>query len=174
VQKAKALFSASIELNFPLDFEWSLNSLSQHVSSWLVNPARSPTSKVGILCSTGFQRLIQAQVGLDLSHSFQQMLLACTTAYNQDKSVDTSQFSDEELRQITSLAGECVLASLERMLTPVALEKCKGSLEYLQALFLILLGTILAVGYMQPIQDTRNLANASVSAYLPFATPSRS
>jgi hypothetical protein len=96
------------------------------------------------------------------------MLLACTTAYNQDKSVETSQFSDGELQQITSVAGECVLVSLEKRLTPAELEKCTGSLEYSQALFLILLGTILAVGYMEPIQDTPNLANASVSAYLPF------
>lgn len=89
------------------------------------------------------------------------MLLACTTAYNQDKSVETSQFSDGELQQITSVAGECVLVSLEKRLTPAELEKCTGSLEYSQALFLILLGTILAVGYMEPIQDTPNLANAS-------------
>jgi hypothetical protein len=86
VRKAKDLISDSIELNFPLDFEWNLNSLLQHVSAWLVNPAMSPTSKVGILCSTGFQELIENQLGLKLSHSFQQMLLACTTAYNQDKS----------------------------------------------------------------------------------------
>jgi hypothetical protein len=102
------------------------------------------------------------------------MLLACTTAYNQDKSVETSQFSDEELQQITSVAGECVLISLERRLTPAELEKCTGSLEYSQALFLILLGTILAVGYMQPIQDTPTSASASVSIYLPFSNTSRS
>jgi hypothetical protein len=92
------------------------------------------------------------------------MLLACTTAYNQDKSVETSQFSDGELQQITSVAGERVLVSLERRLTPAELKKCKGSLEYSQATFLILLGTILAVDYMQLIQDTPYLANA----YLPF------
>jgi len=96
------------------------------------------------------------------------MLLACTTAYNQDESVDGTQFSDEELQQITSVAGEYVLASLERRLTPAELEKCAGSLEYLQALFLILLGTILAVGYMQPIQDMPTSVNASVSTCFPF------
>ncbi|KAN0122932.1 hypothetical protein V8E51_001258 [Hyaloscypha variabilis] len=159
--KAKDLISASIELNFPLDFEWNLDSLSQHVSSWLGNPAKSPTSKVGILCSTSFQRLIQAQVGSDLSHAFQQMLLASTTAYNQERDAETSQFSDEELQQITSVAGEYVLASLERRLTPAELEKNTGRLEYSQALFLILLGTILAVGYMQPVQDQPTSAIAS-------------
>ncbi|PMD39417.1 hypothetical protein L207DRAFT_583292 [Hyaloscypha variabilis F] len=151
--KAKDLISASIELSFPFDFEWNLDSLSQHVLSWLGNPAKSPTSKVGILCSTGFQRLIQAQVGSDLSHAFQQMLLACTTAYNREKGAETSQFSYEELQQITSVAGEYVLASLERRLTPAELEKNMATLEYSQALFLVLLGTILAVSYMEPIHD---------------------
>jgi len=164
--KAKDLISASIMLNFPLDFEWNLDSLSQHVSSWLGNPAKSPTSKVGILCSTGFQRLIQAQVGSDLSHAFQQMLLACTTAYNQEKGAETSQFSDEELQQISSVAGEYVLASLERRLTPAELEKNMATLEYSQALFLVLLGTILAVSYMEPIHDPPTSDNALVSTYL--------
>jgi hypothetical protein len=82
--------------------------------------------------------------------------------------VEVGQVSDEELRQITFVAGEYVLASLERRPAPAELEKCAGSLEYLQALFLILLGTILAVGYMQPIKDTPASANGSVSTCIPL------
>jgi hypothetical protein len=85
------------------------------------------------------------------------MLLACTTAYNQEKGAETSQFSDEELQQISSVAGEYVLASLER------LEKNMATLEYSQALFLVLLGTILAVSYMEPIHDPPTSDNTLVS-----------
>lgn len=151
-----------------LAFDWTLDSLSQHMTAWLVNPAKSTTSKVGILCSAGFQELIQAHVGLDMSHSFQQMLLACTTTYNQDKSEESFRFSEEELQQITAVAGECVLGSLEKLLTTTELRKRSNSLEYLQALFLILLGTVLAVGYMQPVQKTPSLTDTLVSSYLSF------
>jgi hypothetical protein len=94
------------------------------------------------------------------------MLLACTTSYIQDKSVRNCQFSDEELQQISSLAGECVLSSLERKLTPAELERCAGGVEYLQALYLVLLGTILAVGYMQPFEESSTIAHASVSNWV--------
>jgi hypothetical protein len=126
----------------------------------------APTSKVGILCSPGVEKLLQAQVGPELSSSFQQMLLACSTAYIQDKGVRICGLSEEELQQISSLAGESVLSSLEILLTSAALEKRAGSHEYLQALYLILLGTVLAVGYTQLPERALTTSDASVSTQL--------
>ena len=58
-------------------------------------------------------------------------------------------YNKDDLENIRSFAGTSVLRHLERVLSNIAL--AETSLKEMKALFLILFGTIIAVGYSQPV-----------------------
>jgi hypothetical protein len=81
------------------------------------------------------------------------MLYAQTLAYTQVHALGTGYLlSVTELQQIGALAGHSFLLELDRKLTPTHLASC--SQASLQALFLMIFGTILAVGYASPPADS--------------------
>jgi hypothetical protein len=77
------------------------------------------------------------------------MLYAQSLAYTRSPISDTGYFSARELQQIAALAGHSFLLELDRKLTPTHLASC--SQEGLEALFLVIFGTTLAVGYASPV-----------------------
>jgi hypothetical protein len=152
--KTNNLALKSITLNFGSQITWNLPALVDDVVDWLElldSPQISTTSKVGILSSPNFLELIEPYVGFEKMLNFQRMLYAESLAYIQPTTEDQHHLSIRELQQIGAVAGHSFLKFLDDKLRPQSLKHC--SKEGLQTLFLLVVGTILAVGYTGPVVD---------------------
>ena len=118
---------------------------------WLNSPQPSTTSKVGILSSPLFLDLLKSSTELDSRLNFQRMIYAASLAYNQSTAPGNHTLCVSELHQISSIAGQDILRLLDQKLRPDSLRSSTS--ETLQSLFLLLFGTILAVGYVRPIDN---------------------
>lgn len=133
------------------------------IVAWLNTPQLSAASKVGTLSSSYF-------LGSPQIHSKRQytdILLAddmcgVTNIYTTYCAIKTSS-RRLELYQISDRAGQDFLKFLDRELKPDSLKTCsKGDF---QALFLLLFGTILAVGYNRPMVKVDLELNEVSSAF---------
>jgi hypothetical protein len=120
--------------------------------NWLNGSQDFEISKAGLLSSPKFLSLVQSFIGLKGSSEFQRMLYAQSLAYTQQTSTDKHYLSIAELQQIAGLAGQSFLVDFDWMLRPEFLASC--SKNRLQALLLVTFGTILAVGYASPVNDS--------------------
>lgn len=119
-------------------------------------------SQVGAMSSPEFQELIKPSVGDGISRDFRCMLYAISLAHTQQYSTQRHEYIVIELQTIGCLAGERCLRFLDKKLTPQSL----GSLSRneLQALFLMVLGTVLAIGYAQPVAQSPPFPSPQVSS----------
>jgi hypothetical protein len=155
--KSKALELAGISLKFTSQVTWTLGALVDDMVNWLNAPNQSQTSKVGTLSSSQFLDLIKPTMKDDIYIYFQRMIYTTSLAYTQSTSPHTHFLSITELHQIGAIAGHSWLKTLDEKLKPQYLSTC--SKEQLHALFLLLIGTILAVGYTSPAQALSPTSN---------------
>jgi hypothetical protein len=146
VAKSQKLAMATISLDFSSLITWNLNHLVDDVVDWLNNPMLSETSKVGTLSSPQFLDLVKSSVEEDVRTDFHRMIYAISLAYTQPTAPDRHYLSIPELRQIGSMAGHKFLKTLDKRLKPEYLKTCSG--DELRFLFLLVFGTIRAVGYV--------------------------
>jgi hypothetical protein len=144
----------TITLSFRSQITWTLPALVLELVEWLNNPQLSTTSKVGLLSSPSFLDLVEPYVGAEISISFQRMLYAESLAYTQPTSDEKHHLSVPELQQIGAIAGHNVLNFLYLKLNSDSLRS--SSKHDLEAVFLLLVGTILAVGYSYPNTSAEN------------------
>jgi hypothetical protein len=85
------------------------------------------------------------------------MIYAESLAYTQPTAPDKHYLSIPELRQIGAIAGHEVLKCLDNKLKPQSLRDC--SYGDIQALFLLVFGTILAISYTVPSPEDPELLN---------------
>jgi hypothetical protein len=97
---------------------------------------------------------VEPHVGAEIGVSFQRMLYAESLAYTQPTVDEKHHLSVPELQQIGGIAGHTILLFLDGRLKPDSLRAC--SRENLEATFLLLVGTILAVGYTHPYLNNDN------------------
>jgi hypothetical protein len=131
--------------------KWELEALVDEIVEWLNTPQISTSSKVGILSSPWFLDLVKFSTEDTTRINFQRMVYAQSLAYTQPTARDRHPLSVSELYQIGALAGHDVLKFLEGKLKPDSLKACTK--EDFQAFFLLIFGTILAVGYTRPALD---------------------
>jgi hypothetical protein len=148
--KSKVLEVAGISLKFASQVTWTLEALVDDIVNWLNAPNLSQTSKVGTLSSPQFLDLIKPTMKDDTYMYFQRMVFTESLAYTQATSQHRHFLSITELHQIGAIAGHTWLKTLDEKVKPQYLSTC--SKEELHALFLLLIGTILAVGYTRPAQ----------------------
>ncbi len=110
--------------------------------------------------------LIEPHVGFENMLNFQRMLYAESLAYIQPKTEEQHHLSIQELQQIGAITGHNFLKFLDEKLRPQSLQQC--SKEDLHALFLLVVGTILAVGYTDPVVDTSESLKVSSKARVSF------
>jgi hypothetical protein len=152
LEKTGKLALRSITLNFNSQITWDLKTIILELVEWVNNPHLSNTSKVGLFSSPDFLDLVTPYVGDEVGVSFQRMLYAESLAFTQPTSSEKHQLSVQELQQIGAIAGHNVLRFLDRRLKSDSLRS--SSKNALEASFLLLVGTILAVGYSYPSRDT--------------------
>jgi hypothetical protein len=104
------------------------------------------------------------------------MIYAISLAYTQQSSNHEYQISVSDLQKIGALAGKRCLKFLDNTLTASSLAKIskdRNAKNILLALFLLGFGTILAIGYAQPVNESPVLPLHEVSfvlCYLVFLT----
>jgi hypothetical protein len=158
IQMLEAVLAATpVTLEFSSQMTWDIDSFSNDILTWLNSSELPSTSKVGAMSSPQFQDLIKPLVGNDISTSFRLMLYAISLAHTQQSSNHEYQLSLADLRKIGALAGKRCLRFLDNTLTASSLAKIfkdRNAKKILQALFLLAFGTILAIGYAQPITES--------------------
>jgi hypothetical protein len=147
-EKAESLALTAITLHFTTPIKWELNAMVDDIVEWLNNPRLSTTSKVGTFSSPSFQDLLCSSLDDNARINFQRMIYAESLAYTQPTTSDKHPLSILDLGQIGATAGHEFLKCLELNLKPSSLQNMR-KVDF-QALFLLLTGTILAVGYTRP------------------------
>jgi hypothetical protein len=145
------LGSTPVELAFADDVKWEVGAFTEGCAKWISDSEMMGISQVGAMSSSQFQDMIRPFVGDAVCKCFQGMVYTLSLAHTQQSSAETHQYTAMELQRIGSLSGEHFLAFLEKSLKPQSLGKL--SKNELQVLFLMLIGTILAVGYAQPVEE---------------------
>jgi hypothetical protein len=143
----KDLGLQKVSLDFASHVVWDLTALVNDIVDWLNNSEAAKTSKAGTLSSPQFFDLVQPVVEDDMRMNFQRMIYGISLAYTQLTGADREHLHIRDLLQTGSIAGHSLLKALDEKLKPQSLKRC--SRDGLQALFLLVFGTILAVGYTQ-------------------------
>ena len=159
-RSSRCLITDNVRLDFVPDSYWNLDLISQDFAQWMSNQQLTPTStsRVGILSSFELTRLLSIRTLGDMSQNFRLFVETSSALYNRGfhqeyaSALYNHGFQQEyagyslvDLWRIKSFAGNKVLDGLQGVLNNNALSR--ASLSELKALFLVLFGTILSVGY---------------------------
>ncbi|KAL2038935.1 hypothetical protein N7G274_008275 [Stereocaulon virgatum] len=147
-----------VNLAFDSEVWWDLDGLAFEFAHWMSCQGTTPasTSRVGILSSAKLEHLLHNLVDRGLTRAFKLLSESSSVLYNHEGDTDMhwKSYTTSELLGFRSYAGTLVLQHLERLLSRSNLDM--ASLRELKALFLIIFGTIIAVGYSKPIVQTDN------------------
>lgn len=152
------------QLPFEPDFLWDLDAVSSDCANWIceehVNPASN--SRVWMLSSLKAEDLLSKFVNSKLSKALRVLVEMSSILHNWGDDATFSHYSSSDLWSIRSFAGSQALRNLEAVLTNNRL--AEFSKDMLKALFLILLGTIIAVGYTGSVsqEDEVSLSLTSI------------
>ncbi|KAN0089708.1 hypothetical protein V8E51_019968 [Hyaloscypha variabilis] len=146
------LRSTPVRLGFEDRVTWEIGPFTEECARWISDPGLSNTSQVGAMSLPQFQTLIKASMGEAASNDFQSMIYTISLAHIRTTTGVKHKYTALELRRIGSLAGERLLSFLETRLTAQSLTSL--SRNELQVLFLMIVGTILAIGYAQPVTES--------------------
>ena len=152
-----------VQLAFESEVVWNLDAMVSEFAGWMSQKHALPasTSRVGILSSAKFTSLVRHIANQDLTRTFKLLIESSSVLYNYDGQLDIQwkDYYKDDLESVRSFAGTSVLRELERILSNSAL--AETSLNDLKALFLILFGTIIAVGYSRPVGHNPEVSTLS-------------
>lgn len=109
-------------------------------------------SRVWILSSLKAENLLSTFVDGNLSKALRVLVETSSILHNWGMDTSYSQYSSSDLWRIRSFAGSQVLHGLERAMNLQRL--ANASADVLSALFLVLLGTVIAVGYSTSVSHS--------------------
>ncbi|KAK0624580.1 hypothetical protein B0T17DRAFT_616789 [Bombardia bombarda] len=144
--------------NFPLKTPSDQTKFNDTLVSWLTDPSSTfPNgSIVGLCCSSLLSihfRDETVDADLDLLPEFQSFLLATSLAHSGwNGGGKDGSMGRRDLCTAGHVSGYRLMKRLDRILTPQFLGRC--SPEYCQVLFLLVLGTVLGVGYSSDLAES--------------------
>lgn len=142
-----------VSLEFEGNLLWDVIALSEDWASWMCRSDRKPNiSKIGVMSSLCFQRMLSPWVSSSLSDYFRLLIYTSSIIYNHGPQASYPQFALGDFYAARSLCGAKVLASLEKLMRPA--ELAKATKEKISAIFLLLFGTTLAVLYSERLEDS--------------------
>jgi len=162
-----ALRSSPVQLAFVDYVRWEISAFTAECARWIADPDLTNISQVGAMSSPQFQSMIKSSVGEAISNDFQSMIYAISLAHTQQETGEKHMYTTLELQRIGSLAGERLLCFLEKMLTAQSLGKL--SRNDLQVLFLMTVGTLLAIGYARPVSESPPFPPIDVSHLISYS-----
>jgi hypothetical protein len=135
-----------VELDFEAYVKWDIEDLSRGWAHRMINNTNVPqTSAVGVMSSIQLQHLLNKWIPDVVCAQFRLLVYTSSLMYNLGRKESSFGCTWSELRMTQSQAGNALIQNLEKLLRPCDLAKAYP--EKLRVLFLILFGTILAVGY---------------------------
>ena len=156
----KAIDFGDVSLAFESEVLWDLDAMVSEFAGWMSHEHVLPASisRVGILSSPKCTQLVRTIANEELTRVFRLLVESSSVLYNHDGEPDISwkYYFKDDLENIRSFAGTSVLRHLDRVLSNTAL--AERSLKEMKALFLILFGTIIAVGYSQPVGHNQEVS----------------
>ncbi|PQE17803.1 hypothetical protein CJF31_00005546 [Rutstroemia sp. NJR-2017a BVV2] len=160
-----------IKLEYNCSVDWNPDSLANDVVQWLNDPSASQTSKFGILSCPNFRDLINSYEFGDAGFgaAFQKVMMMSTEVFSYGTLEEWDQVSltFEEMKLVGALSGQKWLELLEKQLKSHIL--ASRTKEHLQLLFLLVFGTILAVGYTIPLESENLKYNVKLPEKQSFA-----
>ena len=151
-----AIELGDVQLAFDSEVCWDLDSICFEFACWISHEHSGPasTSRVGILSSAKFEILLDNIISRDLRRAFRILSETSSVLYNHegDTNLLWKGYSPAALTTFRSFAGTLVLQHLEKALNNHAL--ARYSLRELKVMFLIIFGTIIAVGYSKSVSPT--------------------
>ena len=147
LRRSPRIINADVQLASEGIVHWNINAISSDFAHWMSDEQLEPpsTSRVGILSTWTFERLISSHVDKSLCKYLRLLIGSASILYARGSQASYADCNSTDLRKIRSFAGSKVLQSLETALGNSSL--AGASDEKLKALFLVLFGTIVAVGY---------------------------
>ena len=145
-QTCAELAQDDIELRFEAAMQWDVDALSEDFATWLSDDSGQPaaTSRVGILSSTQCQSLLLEYSNDDV-HTYLPLLVRSSSYLYDHQDSPDPHYTYAQLSSARSVLGIAVMKYLEADLRPISLSK--KSKKQLETVFLIILGTIMAVTY---------------------------
>ncbi len=144
-RSSHCLITHNVQLDIDPEFDWSLDTITRDFAQWMSNRQPTSTSRVGILSSFNLTRLLSTLVPSNMSQEFRLFVETSSALYNRGFQQEYAGYNSIDLWRIRSFTGDKVLVGLQGVLNNNALSR--ASLLELKALFLILFGTIVSVGY---------------------------
>lgn len=150
----------NVEQNCNSEAQWDLGSIALDCADWVLDERLKPGSKSRVWLFSSFEAeyLLSTIVGGDLSRAFRVLVEISSIIHNWGIIASYSQYSSSDLWRIRSFAGSQVVQSLEQALKLNRL--AKASADVLKALFLVLLGTIIAVGHSTSIHHSDEVSHS--------------
>lgn len=145
--RSSCLIAKDIQSDVDSNVHWDLEYISKNFAQWLGSPYVSPASfsRVGILCSFKLIHLLSDFLPEILIQHFRLLMETSSILYYNGNPCGYAEYSHIDLCLVRSFLGTKVLNGLEKALASTAL--AKATVHELQALFLMLFGTIIAVSY---------------------------
>lgn len=151
---------------FDPEIHWNLGNITADCAEWLLEERMKPgsNSRVWMLSSLKAECLLSTFLDGNLCKALRVLVETSSILHNWGMDTSYSRYSSTDLWSIRSFAGSQVLRGLERALNLQRL--ANASADVLKALFLVLLGTVIAVGYStseshldERIESSRMTAN---------------
>lgn len=135
---------------FEPQISWDLHSIASTCANWICDEDTNvvANSRVWILSSLNTQHSLSDLLGEDFSKALRLLVKISSIIYNWGDQATYSHYSSSDLWGIRTFAGSQVLRRLHATLTIHKL--AKASQDELKAIFLVLFGTVIAVGYTGP------------------------
>lgn len=141
---------------------WDLDGLAFESAHWMSCQRAGPASpsRLGILSTSRLELLLDNLVDRSLTRAYKLLVESSSVLCNYEGDTDMhwKSYTTTALLGLRSYAGTLVLQHLEGILSRSNL--AMASLRELKALFLILFGTVVAVGYWKPIVQAGNVRKA--------------
>ncbi len=142
---------------------WDLDAVSSDCAKWICEEHVEPVSnsRVWMLSSLKAEDLLSNFVDPDLSKALRILVETSSILHNWGGDATFSHYSSSDLWSIRSFAGSQALRNLGAVLTNNRL--ATSSKDVLKAVFLILLGTIIAVGYTSSVSQEVEVSSSLIS-----------
>lgn len=152
---------------FDVEIRWDLENVVLDCADWISAENLKPesNSRVWIFSSLKAEILLSTFLGGNLSKAVRVLVETSSILHNWGINASYLRYSSSDLWRIRSFAGSQVLHGLEHALKNANL--AKASVDVLKALFLALLGTIIAVGYLTSIPHSDEVGRSLTSTFAP-------
>jgi hypothetical protein len=152
------LFTEDVHLDFAVPFEMNVDAACKHLGHWLINSSgRSDFSIVGLFSSFRFIGMLQQNLGAQLGNNLRLLVYLTTFLFTGE---DRSLFCETKKKvasMIRDWVGNAVLEMMDSKLKPAGIDSSRQKYETRQALFLLILGAIIAVRYTPLTPKSREL-----------------